>query len=134
MMPGLRDEERILVNKIVYDFSLVQRGDLIVFRSPLDPGKTFIKRVVGLPGESIAVAGGLVWINGHPLRESYLYHELRGMEPFGPLSVTPQCYFVLGDHRSVSSDSRAWGLVPERNIYGKAVLKYWPPERLALLD
>ncbi len=133
MMPALCDQERILVNKIVYDIGTVQRGDLIVFRYPRDPRKSFIKRVIGLPGDVIEVRRGRVLRNGRRVAEEYLFGEPPPRERFGPLRVQPGSYFVLGDHRSVSSDSRDWGLVPEAHVHGKAVLRYWPPAQFGLI-
>jgi signal peptidase I len=127
MMPALRDQERILVNKLVYDVSPVRRGDLIVFRYPRDPRRSFIKRVIGLPGDVVQVRDGVVRVNGLPLAEGYLFAEPRTHERFGPERIEPGTYFVLGDHRSVSNDSRDWGVVPEEFLTGKAILRYWPP-------
>ena len=127
MMPSLQDQERILVNKLVYEVGAVQHGDLIVFHYPRDPSKTFIKRVIAGPGDTIVIRNGLVWLNGQRLEESYRYHESVAHESFGPATVPTDSYFVLGDHRSVSHDSRNWGLVPTDAIFGKAILRYWPP-------
>ena len=129
MMPSLWDEERILVNKFVYEFGPIQRGDLIVFRFPRDPRKTFIKRVIGCPGDTVRIRDGVVWLNGTRLQEAYRYEEMARPAPYGPRVVPEGHYFVLGDHRSVSHDSRDWGLVPAREIHGKAVLRYWPPDQ-----
>jgi len=135
MVPALRDQERILVNKFVYDLAEIKRGDVIVFRYPMDPRKSFIKRVIGVPGDVVEVSGGKVRLNGRPIAEAYRYRARDVLRrEAGPLRVPQGYYFVLGDHRSVSNDSRDWGLVPEDLVHGKAVLRYWPPAQFGLLD
>lgn len=126
MMPRLSNHERILVNKFVYRFGEIQRGDVVVFWFPLDPRKSFIKRVVGLPGERVSIADGQVLIDGKPLREPYLSPRDREHENTPPVLVEPGHYYVLGDHRESSNDSRVWGTVEQKFIYGKAVFVYWP--------
>ncbi|MGB9605015.1 MAG: signal peptidase I [Bryobacteraceae bacterium] len=135
MLPALADQERIFVNKFVYRLGLspIRRGDLVVFRFPGDPKKSYIKRVIGLPGEVVAIERGVVLINGKPLEEDYVPRQFRDFQDMPPLRIGPETYFVLGDHRNSSSDSRNWGLVPRRNIYGKAVFVYWPLDRLGPL-
>jgi signal peptidase I len=132
MMPGLVDQERIFVNKFVYRFGIgeVQRGDLVVFWFPGDPSKSYIKRVVGLPGETISVDRGTVLVNGKRLHEDYVPNEYRDTWTTTSRTVPPNHYYVLGDHRNSSNDSRTWGFVPRECIYGKAVFIYWPLERL----
>ncbi|MCS7314259.1 MAG: signal peptidase I [Bryobacterales bacterium] len=135
MMPVLADQERIFVNKFIYRLGLspIQRGDLVVFRFPADPNKSYIKRVIGLPGEVVSIERGVVLINGKPLEEEYVPRQYRDARDMPPVRVEADAYFVLGDHRNSSNDSRSWGLVPRRNIYGKAVFVYWPLERLGPL-
>lgn len=135
MMPALADQERIFVNKFIYRLGLspIRRGDLVVFRFPGDPEKSYIKRVIGLPGDVVAIERGTVLINGKPLEEEYVPRQFRDARDMPPVRVQPDTYFVLGDHRNSSNDSRNWGLVPRRNIYGKAVFVYWPLERLGPL-
>lgn len=132
MLPALADQERIFVNKFVYRLGLspIERGDLVVFWFPGDPNKSYIKRVIGLPGEVVAIRQGVVYVNGRPLREDYVPREFRDGQDMPPRRVEPGTYFVLGDHRNSSNDSRNWGLVPKSNIYGKAVFVYWPLEKL----
>jgi signal peptidase I len=128
MMPGLTDQERIFVNKYEYKLSPnnIHRGDLIVFHYPKDPRESYIKRVVGVPGDSIEIRNGDVYVNAEKLVEPYVLPEYRDRESM-PLEVVPaDDYFVLGDHRNSSSDSRSWGFVDRPKIYGKAVLVYWP--------
>lgn len=134
MQPHLADQERIFVNKFVYHFSNIERGDVVVFWYPKDPTKSFIKRVIGLPGDRVEVRSGVVHVNGKPLREPYVRPEYFDYHSFDPQTVPEGSYFVMGDHRNSSNDSRHWGTVPERNIFGKAVFRYWPVSKLGLLD
>ena len=128
MMPGLTDQERIFVNKYEYKLGTgnIQRGDLVVFHYPKDPRESYIKRVVGLPGDSVEIVDGDVYVNRHKLFEPYVIDAYRDHEPMSRRTVPPGEYFVLGDHRNSSSDSRSWGFVERPLIYGKAVLVYWP--------
>lgn len=128
MAPGLIDQERILVNKSIYHLEPIRRSDVIVFRFPRDPRKSFIKRVIGLPGETIEIRAGRVLINDVPLREDYLTPEQSDGVWYPRVTVPPGHYYALGDNRNISNDSRTWGTVPRAYIYGKAVLVYWPPE------
>jgi signal peptidase I len=135
MEPSLTDQERIFINKFTYRFGFgsVARGDTVVFWYPQDTSKSYIKRVIGVPGDRIRVEGGLVYVNGTPLDESYVPPENRDSNSWrdGEEQVVPEGkYFVLGDHRNQSSDSRMWGYVPRENIYGKAVFVYWPLEKM----
>ncbi len=132
MMPGLVDQERIFVNKFIYRFGIgeIQRGDLVVFWYPGDQSKSYIKRVIGLPGDVVAIDRGAVTINGKPLEEDYVPKEYRDTMSMPPRVIEPDHYFVLGDHRNSSNDSRSWGLVPRSCIYGKAVFVYWPFEKI----
>jgi signal peptidase I len=132
MMPALTDQERIFINKFTYRFGTgnIERGDMVVFWFKLDRTKSYIKRVVGLPGDTVEIAQGMVYVNGQPLNEQYVPAEYRDHQSLAPVTVQPDNYFVLGDHRSSSNDSRAWGLVPRKDIYGKAVFVYWPPDKI----
>ncbi len=132
MEPRLEPRDRIFVNKFVYYLSDVNRGDIVVFWYPKDKTKSFIKRVIGLPGETVEVRSGVVYLNDEKLSEPYLAGEVDN-ESY-PLQVVPlDQYFVLGDHRNSSNDSRDWGFVPEQNIFGEAVFRYWPPSKLGLI-
>jgi signal peptidase I len=135
MLPGLVDQERIFVNKFGYRFGIgsIERGDLIVFWYPGDLSKSFIKRVIALPGDTIEIDRGTVILNGRPLREDYVPAEYRDSISMPPRKVDPGKYFVLGDHRNSSNDSRAGWLAPRSSIYGKAVFVYWPLARLGPL-
>jgi signal peptidase I len=131
MMPVLDNQERIFINKFTYRLSSVERGDLVVFWH--DSSKSFIKRVVGLPGDRVEIDRGTVLVNGRVLREDYIQPDYRDEQSWGPGVVPANKYFVLGDHRSSSSDSRAWGFVDEQAIYGKAVFVYWPLDKIGRL-
>jgi signal peptidase I len=135
MMPALTDQERIFINKFTYRFGTgnIERGDLVVFFFPLDHTKSYIKRVIGLPGDTIQVDNGTVYLNGDLLNEPYVPDLYRDKVSLGPVTVPPDNYFVLGDHRSSSNDSRAWGTVDRKYIYGKAVFVYWPLDKMGRL-
>ena len=134
MMPRLSDQERIFINKFVYRLEPIHRGDVVVFWFPGDTTKSYIKRVVGLPGDMVEMVRGEVYVNGRRLEEPYIFPAYRGTQTFGPARVGPGEYFVLGDHRNSSNDSRVWGAVPRHFIYGKAELVYWPIDRWGLLE
>ncbi|MGA9770487.1 MAG: signal peptidase I [Blastocatellia bacterium] len=142
MQPRLENDERIFVNKFKYNFEPVERGEIVVFWFPDDPTKSFIKRVIGLPGESIDMdPKGHITINGVPIDESYLAPERNqnAREKWNSVRsdwkyVKAHYYFVMGDNRDASNDSRSWGLVPEKYIYGKAMFRYWPLQRMGSLD
>ncbi len=126
MLPRLEDSDRLFINKFVYRISAIERGDIVVFRYPRDPEKSYIKRVVGLPGDRLWIAQGQVWLNGNPLHEDYVPEQYRDSRSLAETIVPPDCYFMMGDHRSISSDSREFGPVERSLIYGKAVFIYWP--------
>jgi len=130
MMPSLDDQERSFVNKFVYRLESIQRGDIVVFRYPRDPSKSFIKRVIGLAGDRIRIEAGQVFVSGEPLHEDYV-PRMYADERSYPESVVPEnSYFVLGDHRTMSNDSRDFGPVAASFIYGKAVFGYWPMDKM----
>lgn len=132
MMPALVDQERIFINKFTYRFGFgeIERGDLVVFWFPGDPNKSYIKRVIGLPGERVEIRRGAVYVNGVRLQEEYVPEEYRDGQSRRPIEIPPDHYYVMGDHRSSSNDSRSWGPVHRRQIYGKAVFIYWPLGKL----
>ncbi|MGB8060923.1 MAG: signal peptidase I [Candidatus Sulfotelmatobacter sp.] len=130
MMPSLEDQERIFVNKFVYRLEPIERGDIVVFRYPRDPSKSYIKRVIGMAGDRIRIDGGQVYVNGQALDESYVPPEYTDSRSYPENVVPPHSYFVLGDHRSMSNDSRDFGSVNQSFIYGKAVFGYWPMDKL----
>jgi signal peptidase I len=133
MMPALVDQERIFINKFLYRFTTIERGDMVVFWFPLDPTKSYIKRVIGMPGDEVEIDEGVVFVNGRALHEDYVPPEYRDHVSVPPRRVPEDQYFVLGDHRSSSNDSRNWGMVPRRYIYGKAVFVYWPFDRIGVV-
>jgi len=133
MMPGLDDQERIFINKFVYHWESVERGDVVVFRYPNDPRKSYIKRVVGVAGDHVKIDDGRVYVNGDLLDEPYVLNNFRDDRSFPETIVPPHSYFVLGDHRNLSSDSRDFGTIPESTIYGKAVFVYWPMDKVGKL-
>ena len=141
MLPELNDGERLLVNKLVYykiqsvSWGHIERGDIVVFWFPKEPDKSYVKRVIGLPGEMVEVKNGRVFINGQELNEDYLDTEHnQGLPSFPAKRVEEHYYFVMGDNRDNSSDSRYWGLVPEKYIYGKAFFRYWKPSKMGFLE
>jgi len=135
MLPTLQINDRLIIDKVSYHFSQVKRGDIVVF-NPTEVLRTkfkdaFIKRVIGLPGDTVEVKNGLVYINQEPLEENYI-----AAEPdytYGPVTVPDGQYLVLGDNRNNSYDSHYWGFVPHDLIVGKAVARFWPPQRLGQL-
>jgi signal peptidase I len=135
MMPALTDQERIFINKFTYRFGSgnIERGDLVVFWFPLDRSKSYIKRVIALPGDTVRIDSGTVYVNGTQLDESYVPNEYRDRVSLSLVTVPSDNYFVLGDHRSSSNDSRAWGTVERKYIYGKAVFVYWPLDKMGRL-
>ena len=133
MEPGLEDQEHIFINKLVYRWENIGRSDIVVFRFPRDPRKSFIKRVIGLPGDKIRISYGHVYVNGKELREDYVPEEFMDTRSYPEIIVQRSNYFVLGDHRSMSNDSREFGPVGRNYIYGKAVFGYWPMEKLGVL-
>ena len=130
MMPSLDDQERIFVNKYVYRLESIQRGDVVVFRYPRDPSKSFIKRVIGLAGDRIRIEAGEVFVNGKALEEDYVPPAYADERSCPEIVVPPHSYFVLGDHRTMSNDSRDFGPVNISYIYGKAVFGYWPMDKM----
>jgi signal peptidase I len=134
MQPRLVDQERIFVNRFIYRFSDVQRGDVVVFWFPRDQSKSFIKRVVGVPGDRVEIRRGIVFVNGSRIIEPYLEPEFQDFRSFDNAIVPPGHYFVLGDHRNSSNDSRSWGFVSQSLIYGKAIFSYWPFSRFGRVE
>lgn len=130
MMPGLDDQERIFINKFVYRLEPIQRGDVIVFRYPRDLSKSYIKRVIGMPGDRVRIDEGQVFVNGVRLREVYVPDDFEDLRSYPEVTVPANSFYVLGDHRSMSNDSRDFGCVSQQFVSGKAVFVYWPMDKL----
>ncbi len=130
MVPTLEVWDRVLINKLAYDLDEPERGDIVLFRSPEGGEDPLIKRVVGLPGDTIEVRHDRLFLNGEPQREPYVNDEyLKLQTSFGPLEVPADHVFVMGDNRGNSQDSRVFGPVPEENLIGEALFRFWPPGR-----
>ncbi|HET6930965.1 MAG TPA: signal peptidase I [Candidatus Acidoferrum sp.] len=134
MAPLLSDQERIFINKFVYRFEDIHRGDVVVFWYPLDRSKSFIKRVIGLPGETVDIRHGMLYVNGQLVPEPYVPPQYTDVTDFGPIRVPKDSYFVMGDHRISSNDSRVFGPVASQFIYGRAVFAYWPVDHFGSLS
>jgi signal peptidase I len=133
MLPRLEDSDRLFINKFVYHIESIERDDIVVFRYPRDPEKSYIKRVIGLPGDRVRIIHGQVWLNGKPLLEPYVPEAYRDTRSMPEITVPDDSYFMMGDHRSISSDSREFGPVGRDLVYGKAVFVYWPAKDAGVL-
>jgi signal peptidase I len=126
MLPRLEDHDRLFINKFVYHITSIERGDVVVFHYPRDPEKSYIKRVIAVPGDKLRIDHGQVWLNGKLVPEGYVPDAYRDARSYAEMVVPDDSYFMMGDHRSISSDSREFGPVERDLIYGKAVFVYWP--------
>jgi signal peptidase I len=133
MQPGLRDQDRLFIDKFFFRFEKISRGDVVVFHYPRDPEKSYIKRIIALPDDTIFIDHGRVWINGEPTDEAYVPHRYRDTRSMPEMIVPDGQYFVMGDHRSISSDSRDFGPVDRDLIYGKATFVYWPADSVGVV-
>lgn len=133
MLPNLEDQDRLFVNKFAFRLGEIHRGDVIVFRYPRDETKSYIKRVIGIPGDRLRIDGGRVIVNGQVLVEPYVPKRFVDDRSKPPLTLTGGQYFVMGDHRSISSDSREFGPVARELIYGKASFVYWPMDQAGVV-
>lgn len=133
MQPELRDQDRLFIDKFFFHFEKINRGDVVVFHYPRDREKSYIKRVIGLPGDTVSIHQGRVLINGLPIDEPYVPHRYQDTRSMGALVIPPDEYFVMGDHRSISSDSRDFGPVDRGLIYGKAEFIYWPADNMGVV-
>lgn len=133
MQPELRDQDRLFIDKFFFRFEKVSRGDVVVFHYPRDPEKSYIKRVIAVPGDTIRISEGRVFINGFPIQEPYVPHRYQDTRSMAEMTVPPDEYFVMGDHRSISSDSRDFGPVDRDLIYGKAEFIYWPADNMGVV-
>jgi signal peptidase I len=134
MMPTLADQERVFINKFVYKLEPIQRGDVVVFRYPRDVSKSYIKRVIAVAGDRVRIDDGVVFVNDHPLTQPYVPEDYWDTRSYSEIVVPPHSYFVLGDHRNLSNDSRDFGPVNRKYIYGKAVFGYWPIDKMGKLQ
>jgi signal peptidase I len=126
MAPTLADQDRLIVNKLIYRISPPRRGDIVMLYYPLNPDKSFVKRVIAEEGDTVRIVDGRVSVNDVPLNDDYVPSEFRSHDDWGPQVISEGYYFVMGDHRNNSSDSRHWGLVPKKYIIGKVQLRWWP--------
>jgi signal peptidase I len=134
MMPTLEDQERVFINKFVYRLESIQRGDVVVFHYPRDTSKSYIKRVIALAGDRVRIEDGIVYVNDRQIAERYVPPMYEDLRSYSETVVPPHSYFVMGDHRNMSNDSRDFGPVDERYIYGKAVFGYWPVAKMGKLQ
>jgi signal peptidase I len=134
MQPHLANQDRIFVNRFIYRFADIHRGDVVVFWYPKDRSKSFIKRVVGIPGDGVEIRDGAVYVNGLKIEEPYIGREYQDFRSYPKIVVPPGQYFVLGDHRNSSNDSRHWGFVARDLIYGKAIFSYWPITHVGIVE
>ncbi|HOV78562.1 MAG TPA: signal peptidase I [Bacillota bacterium] len=132
MEPTLKENDRIIVSKLTYRFQEPKRGDIVVFKYPKDPRRNFVKRLIAVGGETVALRNSRLYINGQPVQEDYLPQGLRFAD-YGPVEVPSGSYFMLGDNRNNSDDSRAWGFLPRNLIVGKEIFIYWPPGRAGIV-
>jgi signal peptidase I len=133
MLPRLVDQDRLFINKFVYHIEAVERGDVVVFRYPRNPQISYIKRIIALPGDRLRIDRGQVFVNDKPLSEPYVPADYRDTRSLDPMVVPSGEYFVLGDHRSIASDSRDFGPVNRDLIYGKATFIYWPTQDVGVV-
>jgi signal peptidase I len=126
MAPTLDDHDRLIVNKLVYTFGAPRPGDIVMLYYPVDPDKMFVKRVIAKEGDTVHIVDGRVYVNDLPLADDYVPSEFRSHDDLGPMVVQPGYYFVMGDHRNNSLDSRHWGSVPKKYIVGRVNVRWWP--------
>src|SRR5438034_6222632 len=126
MAPTLEDHDRLIVNKLVYEVGDPRPGDIVMLYYPLNPEKMFVKRVIAKEGDTVRIVDGRVYVNDQPLHDDYVPNEFRSHDDWGPQVIQQGYYFVMGDHRNNSSDSRHWGPVPKKYIVGKVKVRWWP--------
>jgi signal peptidase I len=126
MAPTLEDQDRLIINKLVYEYREPRPGDIVMLYYPRDPDRLFVKRLIAKEGSRIRITDGQVWVDGRLLGDDYVIARFRSHDDWGPQVVPKGYYFVMGDHRNESSDSRHWGMVPKRYILGKVNFRWWP--------
>ena len=126
MAPTLADQDRLIVNKFAYRISAPRKGDIVMLYYPINPDKSFVKRVIAEEGDTVRLVDGRVYVNDVPMDDSFVPPEFRSHDDYGPKVIEEGYYFVMGDHRNNSSDSRHWGMVPKKYIIGKVQLRWWP--------
>ncbi len=126
MAPTLEDQDRLIVNKLAYRIGEPRRGDIVMLYYPLEPDKSYVKRVIAEEDDTVRIVDGQVYVNDVPLGDDYIPEEYRSHDDWGPEAIKPGHYFVMGDHRNNSSDSRHWGMVPKKYIIGRVQLRWWP--------
>jgi len=126
MAPTLEDQDRLIVNKLIYRIGEPRRGDIVMLYYPLNPDKSFVKRVIAEENDTVRIVDGRVYVNDVPLPDDQIPEEYKSHDDWGPQVIQEGYYFVMGDHRNNSSDSRHWGMVPKRYIIGKVQLRWWP--------
>ena len=126
MAPTLEDHDRLIVNKLVYEIGEPRPGDIVMLYYPINPEKMFVKRVIAQENDTVRIVDGRVYVNDVPLHDDYVPEEFRSHDDWGPITVQQCYYFVMGDHRNNSSDSRHWGQVPKKYIVGKVKIRWWP--------
>lgn len=133
MLPMLEDQDRLFINKLAYRMGEIHQGDVVVFQYPRDHTKSYIKRVIALPGDDLRIDHGRVYVNGQRLKEAYVPERFSDDRSQPEMTLPPNKYFLMGDHRSISSDSRDFGPVDRDLIYGKAAFVYWPMEQVGVV-
>ncbi len=133
MLPRLEDQDRLFINKFAYRFEDIHQGDVVVFYYPHDHSKSYIKRVIAVPGDRLSIDHGIVSVNGTVLNEPYVPEQYQDERSLPPRIIPQDEYFVMGDHRSISSDSRDFGPVPRDLVYGRAAVVYWPLDQAGIV-
>ena len=126
MAPTLADQDRLIVNKLAYRIGEPRRGDIVMLYYPLNPDKSFVKRIIAEEGDTVRILDGEVFVNDEPLEDDYVPAAFRSHDEYGPQVIPEGYHFVMGDHRNNSSDSRHWGMVPKKYIIGKVQVRWWP--------
>jgi signal peptidase I len=134
MAPTLEDQDRLIVNKFAYRIGDPRRNDIVMLYYPVNPDKSFVKRIIAEPGDEVHIVDGRVYVNDVPLKDDFVPPQYRSHDDYGPIHVKEGYYFVMGDHRNNSSDSRHWGEVPKKYIIGKVQLRWWPLPTARIFD